>query len=108
MSFAYRCNKCRGRNTIARRIDDYIRIPKCRHCGHKGFYLDKDRQYRGDYCSCEGYHYTHRKKSKFCIHHPDYQLNVRTERYGEDRLDVQLEIALAAPVPDDQPDEAPF
>jgi len=108
VSYAYRCTKCQARRALPRRLADYVRIPKCHSCGHKNFYLDKSRQYRSDYCSCEGYHHRHRQKSKFCIHHPDYELNVRTERYGEDRLDVQLEIAMLAPVPDHQPEEAPF
>jgi ribosomal protein L37E len=100
--------KCRGRNTLRRRIDDYLRVPKCRHCGHNTFYLDKARQYRTDYCSCEGYHHTHRIRSPFCIHNARYEFNVRTRRYGEDPVDVQIDIAFDAPATDHHLEECPF
>jgi hypothetical protein len=108
VSFAYRCNKCRGRNPLRSPLFKCWPEPKCKHCGHDKFYLDKARQYRNDYCTCEGYHWKHRTGSKFCIENPNYELNVRTERYGEDRAEVQLEIALAAPIAKFTPEEAPF
>lgn len=108
MSVAYRCMKCRGRNTLRRPLHDYLRVPKCRHCGHKSFYLDRARQYRNDYCRCEGYHYTHRAKSKFCTVNPNYELNVRVLRYGEDLTDVQIDIAFDAPVSDHHIEGVPF
>ncbi len=94
MSYAYRCSKCRGRNTMKHRYDWYKRTPVCKHCkACNRYYLDKARQYRNDYCSCEGYHYKHRIKSACCIHHPDYELHVRVGRYGEDSAVVIAEIA---------------
>lgn len=109
MSVAYRCMKCRGRNTLPRPLEHYIRTPKCKHCGWFRFYLDKARQYRKDYCSCEGYHYTHRIKSKFCVHHPEYEFNVRTMRYGEDPEDVRIEMALNRPAnKEEETTECPF
>jgi DNA-directed RNA polymerase subunit RPC12/RpoP len=108
VSWAYRCMKCRGRNTLPRQVEDYRRAPKCRHCGHKSFYLDKARQYRRDYCSCEGYHHTHRAKSPFCIENPNYELNVRVRRYGEDLLDVQIDIAFDAPMVTKSSEKPPF
>jgi hypothetical protein len=85
--------KCRGRNTLKQKLDWYIRVPKCRHCKHASFYLDKSRQYRDDICDCSGYHFKHRIKSKFCEHHPDYQFNVRTLRYKECPEEVRLDMA---------------
>jgi hypothetical protein len=97
MGFPYRCSKCRGRNTLPRALEDYIRVPKCRHCAHGSFYVDKIRLARRDgheNCRCGGYHHTHRIKSKFCEHHPDYQFNVRTMRYKECPEEVRLDIAF--------------
>lgn len=94
MSWAYRCMKCRGRNVFRQKVEWYIRAKKCRHCGHGRFYLDRARQYRKDYCSCEGYHYRHREGSTYCIHNPNYQVNVRVGRYGEKLEDVLEDIML--------------
>ena len=93
MGFPYRCMKCRALNTLNRRIADYIRVPKCKRCGHRKFYIDKQKWYRTDYCRCEDYHYTHRIKSPFCIHHPNYEYNVRVRRYGEDPAAVNFDLA---------------
>jgi hypothetical protein len=110
MSWAYRCNKCRGRNTIKHKYEWYKKAPSCRHCGHAEFippegsikkavigpvfYLDKARQYRKDICrdtSC--CHYPHRYASTLCIHHPQHEIIVRTGRYGEALEDVLADIA---------------
>jgi hypothetical protein len=32
-------------------------------------------------CDCGGYHFVHRRKSKFCYHHPDAEKN-HSERYA--------------------------
>jgi hypothetical protein len=94
MSFAMRCMKCRGRNTMRRQPTEYKKTPTCKHCKScNRFYLDKARQYRKDYCSCEGYHFTHRHGTTFCIHNPGYEINVRTVRYGEALEDVLADIA---------------
>lgn len=99
MTWKYRCSRCRGRNVFSRKLDGWS-VPACRHCGHDKFYLDRARQFRNDYCSCtENYHYTHRKGSPMCIHHPDYQVNVRTRRYGEKLEDVLEDIKLRAECP---------
>lgn len=102
MGFPYRCAKCFARHSLSRRLEDYVRPKKCKACGHTTLYFDKDRWHRQDYCSCAGLHYTHRIKSRFCIHHPDYEFDVRTKRYGEDPVDVRIEQALKA---DPQPQE---
>ena len=94
MSYAMRCSKCRGRNTMKRLPEQYKKTPVCKHCKCcNRYYLDKARQYRNDYCSCEGYHWTHRVKSPYCIHNPEYEIRVRTGRYGEALEDVLADIA---------------
>lgn len=107
MTWKYRCMLCRGRNVFIRPLDDYLRKKKCRHCGHDRFYLDRRRQWRTDYCSCDGYHYTHRIGSTYCMHNPNYEVNIRVGRYGEDLQEVLLEIALREKPPETE-DECPF
>ena len=97
MSWPYRCMQCRGRNTLAHRLEWYKRTPKCKHgCGCNRFYMDKARLRRTDYCVCEGYHHTHRIKSAYCVHNPNYELHSRVGRYGEDQALVLAEIAARA------------
>lgn len=97
MRMPYRCMLCRTRNTFVRKIETYVRPKKCKSCGHTRFYIDRWRLHRNDYCRCEGYHYTHRKGSTFCIHHPQQERNVRVERHGEHPLDVFIDQAFDAP-----------
>lgn len=90
----YRCLKCRGRNKKKKPIDHYVRVQKCRHCGHAGFYLDKERQNRKDICRDEACcHYPHRYRSSLCLHHPQAEIIIRTGRYGEPLADVLADIA---------------
>lgn len=77
-----------------RKLDGWM-APVCRHCGHDKFYLDRARQFRRDYCDCThlyGYHFTHRKGSPRCTHHPDFELHARVFS-GESRKDVLEDIA---------------
>lgn len=97
MSFAYRCMRCRTRNTFKKPLEDYVRLKKCKRCSWWRFYLDRARQYRTDYCDCAGYHYRHRIGSPFCQHHPECEFNTRVRRYGEDPLEVRIDIAWEAP-----------
>jgi hypothetical protein len=94
MTWKYRCSKCRGRNVFATKIDPWSK-DVCRHCGYNKFYLDRRRQWRTDYCDCssEMYHYRHRIGSPYCQHNPNYELNVRVGKYGEDKYAVLAEIA---------------
>lgn len=91
--------RCRGRNVFLRHLDTYIRIKKCRHCGHTRFYLDRRRQWRSDCCTCDGYHWKHRVGSTYCQLNPNYQINVRVGRYGEKLEDVLEDIALREQCP---------
>jgi hypothetical protein len=99
--------KCRGRNLLQSKIEGYYG-PECRHCGHQRFYLDRRRQWRTDYCTCDGYHYKHRAGSPFCMLNPNYEFNVRTRRYGEDPAEVQLDLALKSEVQPDDKEGCPF
>lgn len=88
MSCVYRCSRCRTRNTFLRPVSTYKREKKCRDCGYKKFYPDKERIYRV-HCRCEGaYHWgPHRKGSKLCVEHPEYRAN-RALRDGTDEDEV--------------------
>jgi hypothetical protein len=107
MSFYYRCMKCRTRNTFKRPLEHYKRQKKCRACDHWRFYVDKERQHRTDYCQCEGYHFSHRKGSPYCTANPNYEFNVRVRRFGENPVDVVLDISWDA-VPQPATEEIPF
>lgn len=93
MTWKYRCMKCRGRNVFKQKLDGWS-VEACRHCGHDKFYVDRRRQWRTDYCRCEGYHHTHRIGSTYCEHNPRFEVNVRVDRYGERLEDVLIDIFL--------------
>lgn len=94
--FRYRCSRevCKARVTLPRRIEEYVRPPKCKRCGGNAFRLDSHRHSKEvgaglAKCYCDGYHFPHRKGGGvWCRHHPtgpsaeDY-----TERYGVDSTD---------------------
>lgn len=70
----HRCWRCDLRRTLSKRLDDYVRTPKCKRCGTRSLYLCKDRLAknwgRKHKCNCGGYWFPHRKGSKWCEHHP--------------------------------------
>lgn len=53
VSYSYRCNKCRTRNTFRQPLEHYVRPRKCKCCGHRRFYFDKERNRRQP-CRCDG------------------------------------------------------
>lgn len=86
MSLPYRCGRCRARRSLPRRLERYVRPPRCRSCGHQGLYLDRYRltserarggSYRGGQdparrervCACDGYWFPHRRGSLRCQHY---------------------------------------
>lgn len=99
MRYHYRCSKCQARTVFKHMLDWYIKPKKCKSCRYIRFYIDNGRQRREDYCLCEGYHYTHRRKSKYCVFNPQYEVNVRVMRYGEDLAAVLEDIKLRAECP---------
>lgn len=82
MAHIYRCSKCRTRNTFRHAVEWYTVKRKCRDCGHKHFYVDKERVYRVP-CRCAGAYFwgAHRLGSLHCIHHPDHE-HARAVRQG--------------------------
>ncbi len=65
MSHIYRCSACRTRNTWAKALSQYKRGRTCRHCGHRRFYVDKERLNRKG-CNCGAYWFPHRPNSGMC------------------------------------------
>lgn len=79
-----RCGRCQARHTFSRHPDYFVRPKRCRVCGHTHFYRDKwmHRRGRQQKCECGGYHFPHRKGSKFCYEHPHAEF-IHTERNNE-------------------------
>jgi DNA-directed RNA polymerase subunit RPC12/RpoP len=99
MTFKYRCTRCRVRNTFKRQVDDYIRPKKCRACGHDRFYWDKEMNAHREICGCTGgYHFTHRKGSRLCVHNKWYELHDRL-RQGQTEAEALLEMSLSGTLP---------
>lgn len=82
MTYLYRCNRtirsgvlkglrCYARRSLPRRVEEYVRKPKCKACGAELTYLDKwqKKKNKATICKCDGLHYTHRKGSKWCDHY---------------------------------------
>jgi hypothetical protein len=70
MRYPHKCAKCNHRQSLARKITEYIRPPKCNLCGSSKWYLDKYRinnrnKSRGKVCHCDGYPFPHRLSSGF-------------------------------------------
>lgn len=67
-----RCTKCGTRRTLHKQFKYYVRPPTCKKCGHRRFYLDRWMLRRGreQKCNCTGYHFPHRKASKWCYENP--------------------------------------
>lgn len=63
---------------------EYLRQPQCPQCGQRHWYIDRYRikveLAKNRTCDCGGYHFVHRKGSKYCYHHPDAEKH-HTERY---------------------------
>ena len=67
--------KCVGRRVLSMLPGEYIRPPKCPHCGGTRWYLDEQivRRHARERCDCGGLHFTHRRGSRFCHHHPNVE-----------------------------------
>lgn len=81
MSWPCRCRRkaCQARQTIRWRPESYVRPPKCRRCGKGLLRVDGWRQAherhskttcRPDRSGCQGYHFPHRRGSRWCDHNP--------------------------------------
>lgn len=84
----YRCSRCRTRNRFKRALACYLIPRKCRDCGYKKFYPDKERAAR-ESCRCDGaYHWgAHRWGAQYCEHNPDHQYH-RAIRDGASAEDL--------------------
>lgn len=87
-----RCRHCATRQTKPRAPEDYITAPVCRHCKRKWYQprnLGKNvtcsripalkvdpwankRSWRKHTCRCDGYHFAHRRGSRWCYENPCY------------------------------------
>src|ERR1035437_5315504 len=83
--------KCTQRRSLARHPKNYLRPPKCPQCGQSHWYIESYRMRKEmgskPMCMCSGYHFPHRKGSKYCQHNPDFEKNW-TERLGEVVVDA--------------------
>lgn len=71
-----RCRACGGRQVKAKHPAEYARRIRCKHCGQfDSLRIDKwadARAWRKYTCYCDGYHFPHRIRSKWCIENPNY------------------------------------
>lgn len=87
MSYPYRCGRdgCRQRVSLRRKLETYVRPRLCPSCGHDSLKLDrwKMRDHKASRCNCNGYHFIHRKGSKWCeFYRGEYTEEDLMERYG--------------------------
>ncbi len=73
MTHVYRCthDDCRRRVILARRVEKYFRKPKCHGCGREITGREDRALYRQrarETCTCDGYHFPHRRGSIWCNH----------------------------------------
>lgn len=86
MTYPYRCSRetCKTRRSFARKIEEYIRVPRCRECGGTAWRLDTFQQNRKS-CFCDGYHFPHREGSLNCKYyrgaHPERRRDAEDEYY---------------------------
>lgn len=106
--FYYKCCVCRTRNIFNHKVEWYKIKRKCKACGHQRFYVDKERQNRSDYCDCGSTHYRHRYKSNLCSHHPEFEKYERIRRYGEEAVEVVIDIAWRSAPMESPPVDPPF
>lgn len=86
----HRCVKCEHRKTLSRPWVAYTRPPKCEACGYHRLYPCRDRlphrHGRIKACNCGGYHFQHRKGSKYCHHNPNAELHWIERSEGNRRI----------------------
>lgn len=73
MTHVYRCTHsgCRKRVVLARLREQYQNAPKCPDCRRElTGRVDRalKRQRKREVCGCDGYHFPHRRGSKWCSH----------------------------------------
>lgn len=86
-----RCSRCATRRTLARQPAEYVRIPRCKHCGHNKYRIDR---YRAKFergpkptchpgrCGCSMYAFPHRRGSGFCAFNDKVTIEMLAAREG--------------------------
>lgn len=91
LRFPCRCNVCRKRKTLKNHPDWYIKPKKC-SCGGilKVDSYRKTIENKKSKCTCDGYHFPHKYKSKWCNHNTSLKtiedLNERSGTQYDDLL----------------------
>lgn len=98
-----RCRQCETRKVLAKHPDEFTRLPKCpkESCGARDWRTDawmnqRDTGLRGMGCACSGYHFPHRRGSKFCWYRQDGTQRMPGDADFNDRHMTDDEIAAAA------------
>jgi len=80
--------QCGARRTLRKHPTKYSAeryIPQCPSCGARNWLVDTNRIKRlrsgKDACYCGGYHFQHRRGSRYCYYHPDAE-QLQAERWG--------------------------
>lgn len=80
----HRCSResCKLRVTFSKHWENFIRPKKCCGCGGTRFRVDKwaMKASKKNKCNCGGYHFPHRKGSKYCYENP------QAEKHWTDRM----------------------
>jgi hypothetical protein len=72
MSFPHICKNCKHRQSLRRKIQQYIVPPVCHLCNSRNWRLDHYRllnpvrSHGGKTCGCDGYWFPHRSGSLNC------------------------------------------
>ena len=91
MGAPHRCYRCNIRHSLRKRVDLYVRQPRCPSCRgplHFDNYRALKEHQRRDKegmkvtCTCGGYHFPHRRRSLWCRFYP----GERTEAHFEARF----------------------
>jgi hypothetical protein len=89
MLFSHKCRRtsCRKRTVLRRKVEEYIRRPRCPGCGQDTLSFDKynhERRVKRKSCHCDGYPYPHRIGwGVYCQKHPTGPAHEdHYERYG--------------------------
>jgi hypothetical protein len=83
-----RCSHCEARRTLARKLADYVRVPRCRRCGRNRYRVDRWRHKheRGKKPTCTRwdclYGFPHRRGSRLCLHNPKLTDKEIAELFG--------------------------
>jgi hypothetical protein len=79
--------QCGTRRTLRKHPLEYSAeryTPQCPTCGARNWTVDTNRirtlRSGREVCGCGGYHFTHRRGSRYCLEHPDAE-RLQDERY---------------------------